>query len=370
MFNKDKIKEELTIEQIEELLTYFQGEPIRKNGSLISKTICHNHIGEGSYKLYYYENNGIGLFHCYTGCEESSFDIFELIIKIYKNEYNQDIALPQAIQIIANLLGLSFDDDEIEISKSDNFLLFDKWAKINEEINTTQKIKLNTYDESILKFLPSPRIAPWEKEGISNIIIKANKIVYNPLTCGIVIPHYTKDNKLVGIRERALTAQGEQYGKYRPAIIHKKMYNHPLGFNLYNLNNSWQNIKRIKKAVLFESEKSSLKYSSYLGQNNDISVAVCGSSISNYQFNLLYELGVEEIIIAFDRQYQEISDNEYKIWIKKLLNLSNKFKQYVNVTFLFDTENLLDYKDSPIDKGKEIFFYLFNNRLDANGNRR
>lgn len=370
MFDKDKIKEELTIDQIEELLVYFQGEPIRRNGSLISRTICHNHSGEGSHKLYYYENNGIGLFHCYTGCDENSFDVFELIIKIYKNEYNQDLSLPQAIQVISNLLGLSFEDNEIEISKTKSFLLLDKWSKLKEEMEVKQEIKLNICDESILRFFPTPRIAPWEEEGISDIIIKANHIAYNPLTCGIIIPHYNKDNKLIGIRERSLTAQGEEYGKYKPAVIHKKMYNHPLGFNLYNLNNSYENIKKIKKVILFEAEKSTFKYASYFGQKNDISVATCGSSISNYQFQLLYELGIEELIIGFDKQYEEIGNEEYKKWIKKLINLSNKFKQYVNVTFLFDIENLLDYKDSPIDKGKDIFLTLFYNRLDANGKKR
>jgi hypothetical protein len=30
------------------------------------------------------------------------------------------------------------------------------------------------------------------------------------------------------------------------------MYNHPLGFNLYNINNSKDNIKNTKKVIIFE----------------------------------------------------------------------------------------------------------------------
>jgi len=52
--------------------------------------------------------------------------------------------------------------------------------------------------------------------------------------------------------------------------------------NLYNLNNSKKNIELIKKAIIFESEKSCLKYQSYFGIDNDISVACCGSNISAY----------------------------------------------------------------------------------------
>ena len=60
------------------------------------------------------------------------------------------------------------------------------------------------------------------------------------------------------------------------------MYNHPLGLNLYNLNNSKNNIKQIHTAIVFESEKSSLLFQSYFGLENDITVACCGSNLSFY----------------------------------------------------------------------------------------
>jgi len=53
--------------------------------------------------------------------------------------------------------------------------------------------------------------------------------------------------------------------------------------NLYNLNNCKDNIRKIKKAIIFEGEKSALKYISYFGEENDIAVACCGSNISAYQ---------------------------------------------------------------------------------------
>ena len=66
-------------------------------------------------------------------------------------------------------------------------------------------------------------------------------------------------------------------------IICGKQYNHPLGMNLYNLNNSQNNIQTTNLAIVFESEKSCLKYQSFFGIDNDISVACCGSNISAYQ---------------------------------------------------------------------------------------
>jgi hypothetical protein len=56
--------------------------------------------------------------------------------------------------------------------------------------------------------------------------------------------------------------EAEKYGKYRPIRIGKTLYNHPLGYNLYGLNKNAPAIKLFKKAVVFEGEKSTLKYDS------------------------------------------------------------------------------------------------------------
>ena len=118
--------------------------------------------------------------------------------------------------------------------------------------------------------------------------------------------------------------------------LNGQMYNHPLSFNLYNLNNSKDNIKALKKVIIFEGEKSSLLYASYFGEENDISVAVCGSSLITYQVKLLLSLGVEEIIIAFDKQFQEIGDDEWKRWTKKLTDIHTKYGAYAQISYMFD----------------------------------
>ena len=141
------------------------------------------------------------------------------------------------------------------------------------------------------------------------------------------------------------------------------MYNHPLGFNLYNLNYSKDNIKLLQKAIVFEGEKSPLLYASYFGEENDISVACCGSSLISYQVHLLLSLGVKEIIIAMDKQFQEIGDDEWIRLTNKLKSIHNKYGAYVQISYLFDKGKILDYKDSPIDKGPEIFMQLFKERI-------
>ena len=145
--------------------------------------------------------------------------------------------------------------------------------------------------------------------------------------------------------------------------IGKQQYNHPLGMNLYNLNNSKNQIAITKLAIVFESEKSSLLYQSYFGIDNDISVACCGSSISAFQIQLLLDCGAQEMVIAFDRQWQEKNDDEYKHWIKNLEKLNDRYKNDINVSIIYDRNMLTGYKDSPIDDGKDIFLKLFKERV-------
>lgn len=355
----NEIKNNLSLNEVENLLSYFGAEPHRQNNIIISRTICH--CGN-SHKLFYYDNTK--LFRCYTECSDV-FDIGELIIKVYHNE-GKDIGLPQAVAFLKqffNLIDNKSQDFFGEENELKDWQVLNKYIENSEEMNSKQIVELKKYDDTILKFLPKPRIIPWEREGITISAIKHHNICYNPSSQAIVIPHYDEDNNLIGIRERTLIKENEQYGKYRPMYLNRKMYNHPLGFSLYNLNNSKENIKKLGKAIIFEGEKSPLLYESYFGQENNISVAVCGSNLSKYQVDLLIAAGAKEIIIAFDKQFKEIGDNEFKGWTKKLQDIYNKYNQYVKISFIFDKKNLLDYKDSPIDKGKEIFLQLYKERF-------
>lgn len=353
----EKVKNDLSIDQVCDLLASLGGDPQIKGNLIISRTICH---GGHSHKLYYYDNTK--LFKCYTDCLDS-FDIFELIIKINKLN-NIDYSLPQAIRFITNYYGIVVETENFETQENlQDWQILNKYDRSSSQEKEEKIVEMKFYDDKILQYLPHPRILNWEKEGITREVMEECGICYDPSYQGIVIPHYNIDGKLVGIRERTLIKENENNGKYKPAILNYKQYNHPLGFNLYNLNNSKENIKKIKKVFVFEGEKSCLLYRSYFGGDADISVAVCGSNLINYQVQLLLSLGVEEICIAFDKQFQEIGDDEWKRWTKKLKELNRKYSPLVQISFLFDKMNLLGYKDSPIDRGPEIFMQLFKERI-------
>ena len=362
-YDKDTLKESLSIEEVFDLVSELGGEPIMCNGLFTARTICHNSdLTNASHKLYYYSNTR--LFHCYTGCGDASFDIYDLVLRVNKTAGIQNFSLPRAIAFVARYFGYTAETFNFEDNQeaSEDWQIINNFKR-NKEKNQPQIVELKTYDNKVLRYLPHPHIIPWEAEGIAFNVMESRGICYDPINEGIIIPHYDIDGNLIGIRERTLIKENEIYGKYRPAIINGKMYSHPLGFSLYNLNNSKKAISTFQKAIVFEGEKSCLKYASYFGQESDISVACCGSNLINYQVKLLLSLGVKEIIIALDKQFQKIGDNEWQKWVIKLKTLYNKYGNYVLISFVFDKENLLEYKDSPIDKGKDIFLKLYQKRI-------
>ena len=134
-------------------------------------------------------------------------------------------------------------------------------------------------------------------------------------------------------------------------------------FKLANVIPAADAIKFMKKVIVFEGEKSPLLYASYFGLENDITVATCGSNLLKNQMELLLSLGVDEVIIAFDKQFQEIGDAEWKRLTRSLKELHKKYGAYVQISYMFDKTDLLGYKESPIDRGPDVFLQMFNERV-------
>lgn len=366
-YDKTKIREQLTIDNYFELLSEFNGNPSWAGENIISDTICHNRPGEGSHKLYFYANSS--LFICYTGgCEESTFDVFQLVQKVSRLQWNEEYDLNDSVRFIAQRFGIAgTEEDGSEIETSEEWKILSKYDRIKEIINKEEKteITLNDYDDIILsRFNYECLIRPWYDDGISTEVMEKAKIGFYPGGSQITIPHYDVNNRFIGLRGRSLIKEeAELYGKYRPIRVNNQLYNHPLGFNLYGLNWNKENIKTLKKAIILESEKSVLQYATMFGWDNNITVACCGSNISNYQIQLLLENGAEEIIVAMDRQFQELGDSEFKKLTKHLEKLNEKYGEYVKLSFIFDKNMITKYKSSPTDESKEKFLKLFKERI-------
>ena len=364
VFDKQEIRDGLSINDIFEMLEEWGGEPEYCPTGLIARTICHNHLNDdASRKLYYYENTG--LFRCYTGCDEPVFDIFQLCIKIMDLQHNLKYDLNDAVRWIARRFGMSGREEDSPEEGLEDWKILANYARIKDIQASAPNIVLEEYDDTILsRFNYEVKLKPWLDEGISQQALDHAEIGYYPGDAQITIPHFDKNGRFIGLRGRTLVEEdAEKYGKYRPMKINGQMYNHPLGLNLYNFNNSRCVIPQMRKAIVFEGEKSVLKYQTYFGFDNDISVACCGSNLSSYQTQLLIDAGAQEIIIAFDRQFQNVGDDEYTHLLNKLKKIQMKYKNYAQISYILDRKKITGYKSSPIDCGKDKFLTLYRERV-------
>ena len=367
MYDKDEIKQNITIEQMIDIVEALGAStPIIRSEILMIENICHNLPGESrGHKLYYYDNTK--LFRCYTDCGEY-FDVFELVIKTRKIQENEDWEMFKAIIWVADFLGIAPKLKEFDDLDSDAFQFLKEIKALENKISKfsqKREQELKIFDDTILNNMSLIPAGSWLREGITIDTMKKYGIKYYLSEDKIVIPHRDINGNLIGIRGRTMIKEeSEMFGKYMPLKIGDTMYNHPLSFALYGLYENQDNIRKAKKVFIFEGEKSVLLYDSYFGSSSNIAVACCGSSISSFQIDLLYNLGVEEAIIAFDKEFEELNSKEHKRNIKALMKLKDKFMNRMKVSFLYDSKNnMLELKDSPIDKGKDTFLTLFKNRV-------
>lgn len=349
-----ELQKSLTDENIITLVTSLGADRYEnKENYIIFPTICHNENSEdASMKLYYYKNTG--LFTCYTECGES-FNIYTLFEKVCSLQ-DREIRFSDIVNTIIEKAGI--DSSLYRFGEGKYKKISDKYKKKNR-----QK-ELEIFDNKVLSAFDKHYPIEWIAEGISKESMDKYNILYSISRNKIIIPHYDINGNLIGIRGRSLDEREiEDFGKYMPIEVEGKWYSFPLSQNLYGLNISKEAIKRNKRVIIFEGEKSTYKYDKFFPGNN-ISCATCGSSLNKNQLNILLKnFELEEIIIAFDKEYEKYNSEEGKEYFKKLENIGQKYLNYCNFSFIFDKENLLKLKDSPIDRGKNIFLHLYEKRI-------
>ena len=312
---------------------------------IIFPTICHNeNATEASMKLYYYKDTH--LLYCYT--EDGPMSIYKFLENYYKTrniEYNwgQDI-----LKVVFQCSAATELTTKETIFKQS---LKDKYRK-------RQSIQLAAYSPNVLESFVKQYPIEWLEDNISAGAMDKYNIRYSISQNKIIIPHYDINNRLVGIRGRALNESEIAYAKYAPVKIEDIIYKHKLSLNLYGLNHNWENIKELGICYIAESEKAVLQ-SELFGEKN-CTVAICGSSLNIYQIKLLMQhCQPKEIVLCLDKEELPGEDKYfYKLW-----DMCSKYKLYTNMSFIYDRENLLNLKDSPFDRGRNIFNKLLEKRV-------
>lgn len=362
--------------------------PYKNNDKEIWFTTCC-HCGD-SHKLCYYKQSK--MFYCYTNC--GSMSIFNLLMKLYKN-----MTFIDALKYVANKVGLT-GRKGIGIRKRTETAISDEELERLGKFATIRKRRSASVSDGsesdILSILPTPLTSDqakilnyfdsntfcghWLDEGITVESMRKFNISWYGFRQSVVIPHLNENGELIGIRRRSYLEEDILYKrKYMPLIVEGIMYEHPLGLNLYGLYEHKHAILQRKQVVIVEAEKSVLLSDGYY-HDKSIAVATCGFNITNAQAEMIMRCKVEEVILGFDKDFEptDFEDiesyedwteakkskyKEYQSYIARIYSLAKRFINYCKVSVLWDNQHLLELKDSPYDKGKDIFEQLMKHRI-------
>lgn len=188
------------------------------------------------------------------------------------------------------------------------------------------------------------KLAVWEHEGISKETLDKFQVYYDGFSDRLVYPIRNINGEIVNVGGRTLD----------PLWKDKKLRKYCYFFSwgrintLYGISENLESIKNQHEVIVFEGCKSVLIADSW-GITN--TAAILTSHLSDSQMKILAQLGCR-VVFALDKDIRVSLDKRIE-----------KLKNYVPVEYIWDYEDLLGDKDSPVDKGKEVFMKLYGQRI-------
>ena len=363
--DKEKLLELMTIEDIIDLMLSFgSNHPTTdKQGKYVFNTICHDGAGQGSHKLWYYTESKS--FFCFSEC--GAMNIIDLTMKMLNMDFKEAFLYLCQYKGVSAYQVVEHRGFGRESFENEDFDFLDRHLSTIE----VQEVELEVYDKSILQLFHLMYPDTWYEEGITPQSAEKFDVRFCFNRNAAILPYYNLKGELVGIRQRNFNSEQVEAGrKYIPATIEKTTYRFPTSQLFYGLYQNQEAIRQAKEVVLIEGEKSVMLYHSYY-PNRSIALALGGSSFSITQRDTLLELGVERVVICLDKDYHQDKLNDktsedykaFKGMVRRLKKMVGLLAPYCQVSVILCFDDRLGYKDSPLDRGKEIYEQLFVNRV-------
>ena len=183
----------------------------------------------------------------------------------------------------------------------------------------------------------------WVDEGISLDTMKFFGVKYDPVTDRIVYPIRNIDGIIENVGGRTLDPNYKDKGIRKYSYLYNWQNGVPLTCAFENL----CYCEEKGEIIIFEGVKSVFLAHSFVVDNT----ACCLTShLNQWQLKTLVRLGLN-VVFAFDQGVNVYSD-------KNIKTLSRYCKVYY-----IDGSDVLDDKDSPVDKGKENFLMLLDRKV-------
>lgn len=191
------------------------------------------------------------------------------------------------------------------------------------------------------------KLQAWVDEGISWQTLRRFQVRYDAFDDRIVYPIKDFEGNIISICGRTCDPD------YKAKKIRKYTYLQPLGSlnTLYAFSDNRQAILDAHEIIIFEGAKSCMKVREWDFENT---CALCTSHLSLNQLRFLIRLcsfNCVRVVFALDSEVDIRQDEN----IRRLC-------RYARVEWIKNRDGLLEPKDSPADKGREVFENLYQRR--------
>lgn len=275
-------------------------------------------------------------YHCF-GCGASG-NVYGWIMA------TEGLSFHDAVIKVANLTNSDLSD-YIESESMSLYKLLNKLSDPKKDDKPVREIlDINKdYNDRFSDEIPSE----WLEEGILKEELKKYNIRIDNSSNRIVYPVYSDEDELISIKGRT------RFKNYKELKIMKYMNYHSLGGRLdyfQGMQQARSHIKKTGEIIIVEGLKSVMKLDGW-GYHNVVAAET--SVLNEYQIELLIKYQVKSVVIAFDKDVQ----------FKKINDCTKLLKRFTNVFVVYDKFNLLKNKDSPCDKGLDVWKKLYESRI-------
>lgn len=280
---------------------------------------------------------------------ESDLDIYGLVSYIVYDRYSEEDRqsnLAKAKRWICEVLGYNDYSSHsfVKNPAADQLKWLKEVKKRRKRKRELNSLENRVYDQDILdQFVMLPH-QMYIDEGISYETQLEFQVGYDIKSQRIIFPIHNRFGEIVSIKGRTVFDDYEERDIYKFIYL----YNFNKMIELYNWHRALYYILEKKEVIIFEGEKTTM-LSTQWGYRN--CVAISGDDLSEWQVNMIKELGSEvRIVIAMDKDKS----------IEAVKKQAAKFGKTRMVYALWDSAELFADRDSPTDRGEETFKTLYN----------
>ncbi|WP_144459204.1 DNA primase [Bacillus pumilus] len=242
---------------------------------------------------------------------------------------------------------LEYIDEFYKTTLKDQRPNLNKWLNTlkNKRNETPLPLENNTIEISYENQFGILPYLDWYKSGLHLSTQKYFEIGFDIRSERVTFPIHNAAGQLIGVKGRYCGQDSKIEEKY------KYLYVLPCNksIELFNYHRALPHIKENQEVIVVEGAKTTMFLTQW-GYKNCVSIE--GDTLSEEQINLLKELGLNvTYTFAFDKD--KMTDF--------VLAEANKLKGRVKYG-IYDTESLLEDKDSPTDRGKAVWNKLYSNK--------